>query len=147
MLTIIQDKSEKAAKKVSKSYLQTALRKKSLGNQRHTTTPTEPTTKGGNKSKASLGKKPQTQKTVRFHGSTKQPTTTTNNNNKPKDKPKTTNKPKTTTTQKHQPSNNNGKGKRSTKINNSKSTSQLGRRAGKRKDATNDNGTKKKARR
>jgi hypothetical protein len=145
MLTIIQDKSEKAAKKVSKSYLQTAFRKKALGNRRHTTLLTEPTTKGGNKSKASSGKKLQTNRTVCFHGSTKQPTN--NNNNKPKDKPKTTNKPKTTTTQRHQPSNNNGKGKRSTKINNPKRTPQLGRRAGKRKDASNNNGLKKRTQR
>jgi hypothetical protein len=140
MLTVIKDESEKAAKKFSKSYLQSALRKKSSGS-RCPTQSTEPPTNSGKKSKASLGRKQTTNTKVSFHDTTKFSNKNTKRNKLP-DKP--------------QPSNNNKK-KKNTKnksANDQKRTQNNGqqnkkpkqdRLAGKRKGVPNKNGSRKRA--
>jgi hypothetical protein len=142
MLTVIQNESEKAAKKASKTYLQSALRKKSSGSRRQSTTSSEPTTAGGKRSKAATGtnKKPQTNKQVSFHDSTKAPK---KNHPKPKskDKPKTPN-----VTTKTSNNNQTGKNKRQQNGSRNRSATAQNNRVGKRKGPSNENGRKKKAR-
>lgn len=142
MLTVIQDESEKAAKKVSKTYLQSALRKKSLGSRRQTTAPTEPTTKSGNESKATSSAKRPNNKKVRFHdnkGSSKK----ASKQNKSTDNARPTNNKKTSP---KNPTKKTGKGKQPQKNHKDKGKHSPTRHAVKRKDASNANGNRKKTR-
>ena len=150
MLALIQEESDKAAKKNCKSYLQSALRKKSSGSRRPTTATTEPTTKRGKKQKAELGNMKHDKKRVRFNNETE----TTNAASKPqttRDKPNPNKKAKNKKNEmKDAVVSNNKKAKsekqRSTAKASRGSNKKQNGRGGKRKGETDVNTKRKKAR-